>query len=219
MTTEYIGPVLVVAWIFAGCAAPQRQTQPPEPDVAVNLTANGLPSPVGCWVVDARATAHAAAAKYGFQTKMRVEGTRTNYSYTYYGKARDRYDRVLKRVSDPGMQRSLVFQAGCIGEDRLITSRSFTSAPARFEWATDGRTLELLYPHVTCRSGVQPKPNPLPDPGRRTHFCPRKVRTPISLAHTAPRADSFRQDDHHFSYEKIRTASPRSIGCHVWVRG
>lgn len=174
MTTEHIGPVLVVAWIFAGCAAPQRQTQPPESDVAVNLTANGLPSPVGCWVVDARATAHAAAAKYGFQTKMRVEGTRTNYSYTYYGKARDRYDRVLKRVSDPGMQRSLVFQAGCIGEDRLITSRGFTSAPAWFEWATDGRTLELLYPHVTVEAAFNRNQIRYPTPDGVLIFAPGK---------------------------------------------
>ena len=181
MTSEHTGCVLVVAWIFVGCAAPpprqQNPQQQPEREVSINLCheTNSLPPPVGYWVVDARATAHAAAVRYGFRTNRRVEGTRTNYSYTYYGPARDIYARVLKRVSDPDMQHSLVFRADGTGESRLIASEGLAPPPASFGWCPlQKNILQLEFPLVTVEAAFKTNEIRYPTPDGVLIFTPGK---------------------------------------------
>jgi len=79
-------------------------------------------------------------------------GTRTNYSYTYYGRGRETYDRVLKNFSDPGTQRSLVLRGDGRGEDRLIAPGGSAPTPVPFRWEVQGAWVEFKYPHVTVQA-------------------------------------------------------------------
>jgi hypothetical protein len=148
-----IGCVLVVAWFFAGRAtaqpspAQQMPSESREPDVAINprLEPNNFPPPVGYWVVDAPATAHAVAVKFGnIETRMTVKDGQTNYSYRYFGESGKAYDTVLKNVSEPGVRR-LLFRADGSGEDWFTDSKTSRATHSRFQWALEQRGLELRY--------------------------------------------------------------------------
>lgn len=139
-----VGGVIAVC-IIAGCAAPERDAV-----IVVQPQVKTVP-PVGYWVVDAKATAHAAVLKQGEEgSSVVVQGSRTNY--TYQGKALEIYDSALKAVGATSGQRSLVLRADGTGEDWVTIPKALRSTHTPFHWSAQEHTLEFRYATHTVRA-------------------------------------------------------------------
>jgi len=145
-----VGGVIAVC-IIAGCAAPERDAV-----IEVHPEVKAVP-PVGYWVVDAKATAHAAVIKQGEEgSSVVVQGSRTNH--TYQGKAREVYDSALKTVGAAGVQRSLILRADGTGEDWATMPKALRASHTPFHWSAQEHTLEFRYASHTVRAEF-PHPN------------------------------------------------------------
>jgi hypothetical protein len=145
------GVVVIAVCIIAGCAAPERDAI-----IEIHPEAKAVP-PVGYWVVDAKATAHAAVAKQGEEGfSIVVEGSRTNYAYQ--GKARDVYDNALKALGAASVQRSLVLRADGTGEDWATIPKALRATHTPFHWSAQEHTVTFQYASHTVTAEF-PRPN------------------------------------------------------------
>ncbi len=146
------GSVVVIAiCVIAGCAAPERDVI-----IKVHPEVKAAP-PVGYWVVDAKATAHAVVVKRGEGGfNLVVEGQRTNY--TYETKARDVYDDAIRAIGSASAQRSLVLRADGTGEDWATMPKALRTTHTPFHWSTQGHTLTFQYADHTVEAEF-PHPN------------------------------------------------------------
>jgi hypothetical protein len=180
--------VLVVAWIFAGCAAtPQQKREAINPRNQTNSLpappeTKNPPPPVGYWAVDPRATAHEAAIKYrrqyGGEISIAVKGPETNYSY--YGRVRETYDKALKSVSKPWVQRNLLFRADGTGEDWFTDATAWRATDARFQWTVEPGILELRYSRFIFKAGFTTNEIRYPHPGGLLIFRPASPKPDYS---------------------------------------